>query len=152
MGFFAEVGPLTVFVSHQVGGSFGHVHRQVHCIVPHSSSTRICASTPTQIRRPSHQKTRCVMFLRPVSRMPHGRPVSQIIEKNTKVRLKIVGTRVDATEIASPSSRCLVPSYDVLTAPLVRDRNYQGGPSRRYRLKSCSVWFTCFAPTGRFVC
>ena len=25
----------------------------------------------------------------------------QIIEKNTKVRLKIVGTRVDATEIAS---------------------------------------------------
>ncbi|KAH9930208.1 RNA polymerase Rpb7 [Fomitopsis serialis] len=39
MGFFAEVGPLTVFVSHQ------------------------------------------------------------IIEKNTKVRLKIVGTRVDATEI-----------------------------------------------------
>ena len=27
---------------------------------------------------------------------------TQIIEKNTKVRLKIVGTRVDATEIVRP--------------------------------------------------
>ncbi|KAG2112440.1 hypothetical protein BD769DRAFT_1492195 [Suillus cothurnatus] len=54
MGFFADVGPLTVFVSHQL------IHPD--------------------------------MKFDPTSNPP-------IIEKNTRVRLKIVGTRVDATEI-----------------------------------------------------
>ncbi|KAF9792866.1 RNA polymerase Rpb7 [Thelephora terrestris] len=61
MGFFAEVGPLTVFVSHQL------IHPD--------------------------------MKFDPNSNPPSFASEDQIIEKNTKVRLKIVGTRVDATEI-----------------------------------------------------
>ncbi|KAK7695346.1 DNA-directed RNA polymerase II subunit [Cerrena zonata] len=61
MGFFADVGPLTVFVSHQL------IHPD--------------------------------MKFDPGSNPPSFASDDQIIEKNTKVRLKIVGTRVDATEI-----------------------------------------------------
>ncbi|KAF8880217.1 hypothetical protein CPB84DRAFT_1792702 [Gymnopilus junonius] len=61
MGFFADVGPLTVFVSHQL------IHPD--------------------------------MKFDPNSNPPSFASEDQIIEKNTKVRLKIVGTRVDATEI-----------------------------------------------------
>ena len=38
----------------------------------------------------------------------------QIIEKNTKVRLKIVGTRVDATEIVSDCPGVLFVCFDCL--------------------------------------
>ncbi|KAJ3489860.1 hypothetical protein NLI96_g1830 [Meripilus lineatus] len=69
MGFFADVGPLTVFVSHQVR---------------HSPLVSITSFRITNL------------FLGP-SLLTASSP--QIIEKNTKVRLKIVGTRVDATEI-----------------------------------------------------
>ncbi|KAJ3546681.1 hypothetical protein NMY22_g1948 [Coprinellus aureogranulatus] len=61
MGFFADVGPLTVFVSHQL------IHPD--------------------------------MRFDPNSNPPSFASEDQIIEKNTRVRLKIVGTRVDATEI-----------------------------------------------------
>ncbi|KAG1897165.1 RNA polymerase Rpb7 [Suillus fuscotomentosus] len=61
MGFFADVGPLTVFVSHQL------IHPD--------------------------------MKFDPTSNPPSFASEDQIIEKNTRVRLKIVGTRVDATEI-----------------------------------------------------
>uniref|UniRef100_D8Q2A1 DNA-directed RNA polymerase II subunit RPB7 n=1 Tax=Schizophyllum commune (strain H4-8 / FGSC 9210) TaxID=578458 RepID=D8Q2A1_SCHCM len=61
MGFFADVGPLTVFVSHQL------IHPD--------------------------------MKFDPNSNPPSFASEDAIIEKNTKVRLKIVGTRVDATEI-----------------------------------------------------
>ncbi|KAF8194706.1 hypothetical protein BJ912DRAFT_959180 [Pholiota molesta] len=61
MGFFADVGPLTVFVSHQL------IHPD--------------------------------MRFDPNSNPPSFASDEQIIEKNTRVRLKIVGTRVDATEI-----------------------------------------------------
>jgi len=61
MGFFAEVGPLNVFVSsHLIGPDFK---------------------------------------FDPNSNPPSWASEDQIIEKNTHVRLKIVGTRVDATEI-----------------------------------------------------
>lgn len=61
MGFFAEVGPLQVFVSHQL------IHPDLK--------------------------------FDPNSNPPSFASDDQIIEKNTRVRLKIVGTRVDATEI-----------------------------------------------------
>ncbi|KAJ4499078.1 hypothetical protein C8R41DRAFT_815929 [Lentinula lateritia] len=61
MGFFADVGPLSVFVSHQ--------------LIPPD------------------------MKFEPNSNPPSFASDQQIIEKNTKIRLKIVGTRVDATEI-----------------------------------------------------
>jgi len=61
MGFFTDVGPLTVFVSHQL------IHPD--------------------------------MKFDPNSNPPSFASDDQIIEKNTRVRLKIVGTRVDATEI-----------------------------------------------------
>ncbi|KAI0041828.1 hypothetical protein FA95DRAFT_1548271 [Auriscalpium vulgare] len=61
MGFFADVGPLTVFVSHQL------IHPDLK--FDHASNP------------------------------PSFTSADQVIEKNTKVRLKIVGTRVDATEI-----------------------------------------------------
>ncbi|KAG8936411.1 DNA-directed RNA polymerase II subunit [Tulasnella sp. 418] len=61
MGFFAEVGPLTVFVSN-------------HLIDPE-------------------------MKFDPNSNPPSYASQDQIIERDTHVRLKIVGTRVDATEI-----------------------------------------------------
>ncbi|KAJ8508398.1 hypothetical protein ONZ45_g9326 [Pleurotus djamor] len=61
MGFFADVGPLTVFVSHQL------IHPD--------------------------------MKFDPTSNPPSFASDEQIVEKNTRVRLKIVGTRVDATEI-----------------------------------------------------
>ncbi|KAJ4476648.1 hypothetical protein J3R30DRAFT_315314 [Lentinula aciculospora] len=61
MGFFADVGPLSVFVSHQ--------------LLPPD------------------------MKFEPNSNPPSFASEQQIIEKNTKIRLKIVGTRVDATEI-----------------------------------------------------
>ncbi|KAF9465633.1 hypothetical protein BDZ94DRAFT_1253570 [Collybia nuda] len=61
MGFFADVGPLTVFVSHQL------IHPDLR--------------------------------FDPNSNPPSFASDEQIIEKNTHVRLKIVGTRVDATEI-----------------------------------------------------
>ncbi|KAJ4489623.1 RNA polymerase Rpb7 [Lentinula edodes] len=61
MGFFADVGPLSVFVSHQ--------------LIPPD------------------------MKFEPNSNPPSFASEQQIIEKNTKIRLKIVGTRVDATEI-----------------------------------------------------
>ncbi|CDO69674.1 hypothetical protein BN946_scf184851.g62 [Trametes cinnabarina] len=61
MGFLADVGPLTVFVSRQL------IHPD--------------------------------MKFDPSSNPPSFASEDQIIEKNTRVRLKIVGTRVDATEI-----------------------------------------------------
>ncbi|KAH7104254.1 RNA polymerase Rpb7 [Auriculariales sp. MPI-PUGE-AT-0066] len=61
MGFFADVGPLTCFVSSQL------IHPD--------------------------------MRFDPNSNPPQFASEEQVIEKNTKVRLKIVGTRVDATEI-----------------------------------------------------
>ncbi|KAJ7493394.1 hypothetical protein B0H11DRAFT_2156344 [Mycena galericulata] len=61
MGFFADVGPLSVFVSHQL----------IHPDLRFDSN----------------------------SNPPSFASVDQIIEKSTHVRLKIVGTRVDATEI-----------------------------------------------------
>jgi len=61
MGFFAEVGPLKVFVSHQL------IHPDLK--------------------------------FDPNSNPPSFASDEQIIEKNTRIRLKIVGTRVDATEI-----------------------------------------------------
>ncbi|KAJ3785292.1 hypothetical protein GGU11DRAFT_782203 [Lentinula aff. detonsa] len=61
MGFFADVGPLSVFVSHQ--------------LIPPD------------------------MKFEPNSNPPSFASEQQIVEKNTKIRLKIVGTRVDATEI-----------------------------------------------------
>ncbi|KZW00712.1 hypothetical protein EXIGLDRAFT_720950 [Exidia glandulosa HHB12029] len=61
MGFFADVGPLSVFVSAQL------IHPD--------------------------------MRFDPNSNPPSFASDEQIIEKNTHVRLKIVGTRVDATEI-----------------------------------------------------
>ncbi|RPD79407.1 hypothetical protein L226DRAFT_455977 [Lentinus tigrinus ALCF2SS1-7] len=61
MGFFADVGPLNVFVSHQL--------------------------IPPELK------------FDPNSNPPSFASEDQIIEKNTRVRLKIVGTRVDATEI-----------------------------------------------------
>ncbi|KAJ3718390.1 RNA polymerase Rpb7 [Lentinula raphanica] len=61
MGFFADVGPLTVFVAHQ--------------LIPPD------------------------MKFEPNSNPPSFASEQQIIEKDTKIRLKIVGTRVDATEI-----------------------------------------------------
>ncbi|KAE9410677.1 hypothetical protein BT96DRAFT_961464 [Gymnopus androsaceus JB14] len=61
MGFFADVGPLSVFVSHQL------IHPD--------------------------------MKFDPNSNPPSFASEEQIIEKNTRIRLKIVGTRVDATEI-----------------------------------------------------
>jgi len=61
MGFFADVGPLQVFVSQQL------IHPD--------------------------------MKYDPTSNPPSFASEDQIIEKGTKVRLKIVGTRVDATEI-----------------------------------------------------
>ncbi|KAF8325430.1 RNA polymerase Rpb7 [Cantharellus anzutake] len=61
MGFFAEVGPLNIFVSnHLIGTDFK--------FDPNSSP-------------------------------PAWTSADQVIEKNTHVRIKIVGTRVDATEI-----------------------------------------------------
>jgi len=61
MGFFADVGPLSVFVSAQL------IHPNLR--------------------------------FDPNSNPPSYASDDQIIEKNTRVRLKIVGTRVDATEI-----------------------------------------------------
>ncbi|KAG1764487.1 hypothetical protein EV702DRAFT_1182595 [Suillus placidus] len=61
MGFFADVGPLTVFVCHQL------IHPD--------------------------------MKFDPTSNPPSFAPEDQIIEKNTRVRLKIIGTQVEATEI-----------------------------------------------------
>jgi len=61
MGFFVEVGPLTVFVS-------------------------------TQLVHPD-------LKYDPNSNPPSFASPDQVIEKGTHVRLKIVGTRVDATEI-----------------------------------------------------
>ncbi|KAH9939066.1 RNA polymerase Rpb7 [Epithele typhae] len=61
MGFFAEVGPLNVFVSQQL------IHPELK--------------------------------FDPNSNPPSFASEDQIIEKNTRVRLKIVGTRVDATQI-----------------------------------------------------
>ncbi|KAF9507755.1 hypothetical protein BS47DRAFT_1373817 [Hydnum rufescens UP504] len=61
MGFFAEVGPLNVFVSnHLIGTDFK---------------------------------------FDPNSTPPAWTSTDQLIEKNSHVRMKIVGTRVDATEI-----------------------------------------------------
>ncbi|KAI0030626.1 hypothetical protein K488DRAFT_79534 [Vararia minispora EC-137] len=61
MGFFADVGPLTVFVSNQL------IHPDLR--FDHNANPPAFASE------------------------------DQTIEKGTKIRLKIVGTRVDATEI-----------------------------------------------------
>lgn len=59
-------------------------------------------------------------------------PISQVIEKDTKVRLKVVGTRVDQTEIV----RYLLLLNDIanLTFTSVCDCNNKRGPPRRYRL------------------
>lgn len=56
----------------------------------------------------------------------------QIIEKNTRVRLKIVGTRVDATEIVRP---LLVSNY-LYSFREVCYRNYQRRSSWCHRLSS----------------
>ncbi|KZP04861.1 hypothetical protein FIBSPDRAFT_1054412 [Athelia psychrophila] len=78
MGFFAEVGPLTTFVSHQVP-----ITDMLHNLV---------LSNTAQLIHPD-------MKFDPNSNPPSFASDEQIIEKNTRVRLKIVGTRVDATEI-----------------------------------------------------
>jgi hypothetical protein len=59
--------------------------------------------------------------------------VLQIIEKNTRVRLKIVGTRVDATEIV----RTKLPLHIFCPYPStssVCHWDHQGGPSGSHRL------------------
>lgn len=57
----------------------------------------------------------------------------QIIEKNTRVRLKIVGTRVDATEIVSKCYTYTL-TYLHLSFDAVRYWDDQGRSSRRDRL------------------
>ncbi|KAF5379471.1 hypothetical protein D9615_006550 [Tricholomella constricta] len=69
MGFFADVGPLNVFVSHQL------IHPDMSRMC-HSAAHVLCL-LPASL---------CILY-------------TKIIEKNTRIRLKIVGTRVDATEI-----------------------------------------------------
>lgn len=58
----------------------------------------------------------------------------QIIEKGTKVRLKIVGTRVDATEIVGNNILSFGKKVDPLL--LVRYWDNQGRPSRCHRVIS----------------
>ncbi|KAJ7777444.1 RNA polymerase Rpb7 [Mycena metata] len=80
MGFFADVGPLTVFVSHQVG-------LRAVSLLAFSLSSGLFQLIHPDLRFDSN------------SNPPSFASVDQIIEKSTHVRLKIVGTRVDATEI-----------------------------------------------------
>lgn len=63
MGFFADVGPLQVFVSHQLILIFANMKFNL------------------------------------ISKLLSFASDDHIIEKNTRVRLKIIGTRVDAAEI-----------------------------------------------------
>ena len=62
-------------------------------------------------------------------------PVSQVIEKDTKVRLKVVGTRVDQTEIVRHYGLLLLIGLTNLFY-LVCNCNNKGGPLRRDRLET----------------
>jgi hypothetical protein len=92
-----------------------------------------------QIRPRLRRKTRCVRA--PWLLSVHASHASQTIEMGTKIRLKIVGTRVDATEIVCPCSSLQI-LFSVLRSASVRHWDDQRGPSRRYRL-SLSVLICC---------
>ena len=71
--------------------------------------------------------------------------MSQVIEKDTKVRLKVVGTRVDQTEIV----RYLMLLMDLtgLIFTSVRDCNNKRGPLRGYRLDTAWSPSACEPPS-----
>ena len=59
-------------------------------------------------------------------------PISQVIEKDTKVRLKVVGTRVDQTEIVRYLLLLIDPTNLIFTP--VCHCNNKRRPLGRYRL------------------
>lgn len=133
MGFFADVGPLSVFVSHQVHTPFNacriHSCNDVWLAVKliHPDMRFDPNSNPPSFA--SDEQARILLHIRTLVLI-----ASQIIEKNTKVRLKIVGTRVDATEIVCVPIALLLLTMLIYLS--VRNRHYQRRPSWGHWLTS----------------
>ena len=98
MGFFAEVGPLNVFVSSHVSSllSYGNTWHFSLTPPPFLPLGFLSGHQCNELIPPD-------MKFDPNSNPPcFNNPEEQVsIERNARVRLKIVGTRVDATEIVS---------------------------------------------------
>ncbi|KAF5324922.1 hypothetical protein D9611_004111 [Ephemerocybe angulata] len=88
MGFFADVGPLTVFVSHQL------IHPDMR-FDPNSNPPSFASEE--QVSRRHQLAPRYSYLWNGSGWLSYDK--LRVIEKGVKVRLKIVGTRVDATEI-----------------------------------------------------
>lgn len=97
MGIFCDVGPLSCFISTHVSHLLRIIvfNQGVLCRV-HSTLPKLtfACCTPSQLIPPDFQ-------FDPNANPPSFTSVddSERIEKGTKIRLKIVGTRVDTTEI-----------------------------------------------------
>lgn len=89
MGFFAEAGPLQVFVSQHVSNKRFDVSLTDMQLIPSDFVFDQTATTPSFLSTDGTTK----------------------IEKDASVRLKIVGVRVDATEIVSDAP--ILSSYFV---------------------------------------
>ena len=128
MGFFADVGPLQVLVAHQFSISPCESYfLSQHCRDHISLSTSIWNSILMPILLVSPRKTRCVC-LRVCCSSSWNR--LEVIEKGTKVRLKIVGTRVDATEIVRESSALTVTFWYIRTLTVCYWNNKRRSPRR----------------------
>ena len=134
MGFFADVGPLTVFVSHQVCSILDDCLSQHELMHPSSSSIQTWNLILPRTRLHLRQTTRYEL---PPLAFTHFYSPLQIIEKNTKVRLKIVGTRVDATEIVRLSFICYLTPY--WTRSEVCYWHHQGRPPGSDWV-DCNLW------------
>jgi DNA-directed RNA polymerase II subunit RPB7 len=118
MGIFAEVGPLNCFVSQQVRATRPLPNVLDLIAIPNfpqllhpdlkfdPSSNPPSYTSQDQVSASDHP---------PQRRMWKQR--LQVIENNTKIRIKIIGTRVDATEIVRvvPVSLTILPLFPVLS-------------------------------------
>ena len=107
MGIFAEVGPLNCFVSQQVRG-VSPLTRSPLDRIPTTPARLLQLLHPDlkfdpSSNPPSYTSQDQVSHTNsPFSSHPlflSSLPGQQVIENNTKIRIKIIGTRVDATEI-----------------------------------------------------
>ena len=112
MGIFADVGPLTCFISTHVRSPLPSFPRNpdLTCswrqLIPADftfdpNANPPCFASNEDTVRPPSLPILSFLFLISSS-VPSTAQLK--IEKGTKIRLKIVGTRVDATEIVSPPS------------------------------------------------